>query len=829
MRNAIADAPGRPAAFSNGGIMKISVCWIAKNEEFNIARSINSVKDFVDEMIVVDTGSTDKTAEVAAALGARVERFEWIDDFAAARNHAISFSTGDVVICPDADMWFDPPFGKRHRDRIAQELKFPHAEALALKLTDIDSATGVAINELFGTYVFKKAPDIAYFGSIHESLRHANGNYLNTRYALDLNVNHSGYSHALMPMKAKRNLELLLKAAERELETEGSHRPITDFYLMRENMYVNDFDAALESFFALHKQPRRIKMVLSYFALASTYFFLGLRLTFSKRYEVSRRDIRENLVGLMKKLLPDYGGTDIIDLVYQTNFDMKDDVFLENVDRAVRGFDAKSARHNSESIRAFCFLCSRAANISWIRGELTKAFDYCVTRIKNTDVFDEKTFSILLSCIKGQPESEIIPFLSGLFDCSVPVKAHALAEGLQYDGFQVIFSYFVMLQIKLNVATKKHFLQLLIINGNYEEAIARALSLEDGDVDPNLIPDIIFLSIFCSGDMSLYEKYKEKITDAGRDIMEAHIAGAPVSRAALYLPDVLHSYYKAIAFLAGVEKAASFLELFSRAPGLCFMAEGKYLVENALFSKVIHSDYLYGMNEEDSTSREILMIALLRAGEFENALLRVKNAIAAYRIDQTLLNHLQTLTHCGNARVAAEAKRLYDRQMAIYDEYVDLDDIRRTGLVFDDFKKRDKQKFASLTMDALESELASDENIADHVAHMIALEQGAKIYEKNGMDAMALRCFMRLRVCGYKSKQTTENLARLFEKLGNKALSRRLKEIASGMPEEPEDNPIDSLPLYGAEETGARFAAGKIAKAAAPMPATPRSGSKRRH
>jgi glycosyltransferase involved in cell wall biosynthesis len=806
--------------------MRISVCWIAKNEEFNIARSINSVKDFVDEMIVVDTGSSDRTAEVAAALGARVEHFEWIDDFAAARNYSISFSTGDVVICPDADMWFDPPFGKRHRDRIEQELKFPHAEAIALKLTDIDTATGVAINELFGTYVFKKAPDIAYFDPIHESLRHANGKYLNTRYALDLNVNHSGYSPALLPQKAKRNLDMLKTAAERELEEQGARRPLTDFYLMRENIFMNDFDAALECFLSLHRQPKRIKEMLTYFALASTYFFLGIRVTFVKRFDVSRRDIRENLVGLMKKLLPDYGGTDIIDPIYQANFDMKDDLFLESVDKILQGFDAKSPRHNSESIRYFCFLCSRAANIEWMRGRLAKAFDYCVARIKTTDVFEEKTFSILLSCIKGQPESEIIPFLNGLFDYSVPVKAHALAEGLQHDGFQTIFSYYVMRQIKLGLAAKKHFLQLLIINGNYEEAIERALSLEEDSGDPNLIPDMIFFAVFCSGDPSLYERHRDALTESGRAIMEAYNTGEQVSQTALYVPNVLHSYYKNIAFLAGTEKASVFLELFSRAPGICFMVEGKYFIENNLFSEVVHSTYFYGMEEGDSTSREILMIALMRTGEFENALLRVKDMLAAYRIDQTLLNHLQALTHCGNGRVAAEAKELYDRQAAIYDEYVDLDDLRRTGIAFDDFKKRDKQKFASLTPDAFEAEVEADDRIVRHMVHLIALEQGAKIYENKGMDAMALHCFMRLRACGYKSKQTTENLARLFGRLGNKVLSHRLAEIAAGMPEASDENLIDDLPLHGA---AARTAAGTVKPAVAPMPARPKRGSKKQH
>jgi tetratricopeptide (TPR) repeat protein len=610
---------------------------------------------------------------------------------------------------------------------------------------------------------------------------------------------------------------MLKIAAEREIEEHGARRPLTEFYLMRENMFVNDFDAALKYFLSLHRQPRRVQEMLTFFSLASTYFFLGIRVAVVKRYEISRRDIRENLVGLMRKLLPDFGGTDIIEPLYQASFDMKDDLFLASVDKLIPGFDAKSQRQNSESIRTFCYLCSRAANIEWARGRLAKAFEYCVTRIKITDVFDEKTFAILFSCIKGQPESEIILFINSLFDYSVPVKAHALAEGLQHDGFQTIFSYYVMRQIKLGIAAKKHFLQMLILNGNYEEAVERALSIEEDSGDPNLIPDMIFFAVFCSDDMALYERYKEELTVGGRAIMEAYSAGEQVSLAALYIPNVLHSYYKNIAFLAGVERASVFLELFSRAPGICFMAEGKYFVENDLFSKVLRSEYYHGMDEEHAASKEILMVALMRTGEFENALLRVKNQLGAYRVDQNLLNHLQALTHCNNERVAAEARTLYDRQIAIYDEYVDIDDLRRTGLAFDDFKRRDRQRFASFTQDDFEAAIESDDKIADHITHMIALEQAAKIYEKKNMDAMALHCFMRLRVCGYKSKQTTENLARLFERLGNKALSRRLKERAAGMPEAPDGNPVDALPLY-AEERRANFTAGK-----APNPAPARS------
>ncbi|MDD3115497.1 MAG: glycosyltransferase, partial [Anaerovibrio sp.] len=74
--------------------MKISACYIAKNEAANLARSINSLKAQVDEIVVVDTGSEDSTVTAAKSLGARVYHYSWQDDFAAARNFALAKTTG---------------------------------------------------------------------------------------------------------------------------------------------------------------------------------------------------------------------------------------------------------------------------------------------------------------------------------------------------------------------------------------------------------------------------------------------------------------------------------------------------------------------------------------------------------------------------------------------------------------------------------------------------------------------------------------------------------------------------------------------------------------
>lgn len=84
---------------------KIALVMIARNEAHSIARCLRSVQPWVDEMIVLDTGSTDDTVMIAESLGARVHHFTWCDDFSAARNAALELSDADWNLVLDADEW----------------------------------------------------------------------------------------------------------------------------------------------------------------------------------------------------------------------------------------------------------------------------------------------------------------------------------------------------------------------------------------------------------------------------------------------------------------------------------------------------------------------------------------------------------------------------------------------------------------------------------------------------------------------------------------------------------------------------------------------------
>lgn len=88
--------------------MKLSFCAIVKNEEASLPSCLSSVKDVVDEMVVLDTGSSDRTSEIAKEFGARVYHFQWCNDFSVARNESLKYVQGEWVLVLDADEVLKP-------------------------------------------------------------------------------------------------------------------------------------------------------------------------------------------------------------------------------------------------------------------------------------------------------------------------------------------------------------------------------------------------------------------------------------------------------------------------------------------------------------------------------------------------------------------------------------------------------------------------------------------------------------------------------------------------------------------------------------------------
>ena len=194
--------------------MKLSACVIVKNEAKNLPRWFAYAKAAADEMIVVDTGSTDDTAALAKAAGAKVYSFAWQNDFAAAKNFAIAQATGDWVAFLDADEYFLPADGPAVRallERAAGE-----TEAFLFRRVDLDADRNDAyLGASIQWRIFRRRPGLRYVGAVHEELADEAGREIRAEFVPDLTIYHTGYSASVARQKSDRNLAILLAERER--------------------------------------------------------------------------------------------------------------------------------------------------------------------------------------------------------------------------------------------------------------------------------------------------------------------------------------------------------------------------------------------------------------------------------------------------------------------------------------------------------------------------------------------------------------------------------------------------------------------------------------
>lgn len=210
--------------------LKISACYIVKNEAENLVKSIKSLKNQVNEIVVVDTGSTDNTIAVARKLGAKVYSFPWQDDFSKARNFALSKAKGDWLVLLDADEYFTAKTAGNIRQVIRQAQQ---ADALLVRLVNYDVDKAEVQDYFYQLRIVRNQQGLHYEGKIHEELMLSDGRSMNFRRVSPetLEIYHTGYSNSVTRQKVERNLSILQQAvADGQSEAELA-RYFCDCYL----------------------------------------------------------------------------------------------------------------------------------------------------------------------------------------------------------------------------------------------------------------------------------------------------------------------------------------------------------------------------------------------------------------------------------------------------------------------------------------------------------------------------------------------------------------------------------------------------------------------
>lgn len=205
----------------------LSVCLIVKNEERFLQDCLQSVRDVADQIVVLDTGSTDRTVQIAREHHAEVHSFKWCNDFAAARNASIQPATGDWVLWIDADERLMPASIAYLKDLDANEVA-PVIGQVQINNKSNDDAD-VHISTAFR--LFRNHKGISFYGIIHEQLTALNLQKVKT-LRTKVQIEHLGYAleDDVTSQKLLRNGLLLEKQIKNQPNNAYAHFTLAQNY-----------------------------------------------------------------------------------------------------------------------------------------------------------------------------------------------------------------------------------------------------------------------------------------------------------------------------------------------------------------------------------------------------------------------------------------------------------------------------------------------------------------------------------------------------------------------------------------------------------------------
>lgn len=219
---------------------RISLCMIVRDEGEHLGRCLDSVKDLVDEMLIVDTGSEDNTREIAKSRGAKVYDFEWRDDFSEARNHSIDRARGDWILWLDGD----EELQAGNRDSLQRLLRANvGAEAITLPIESLMDDADPSSRIIHGSpRLFRNRRHYRFEGSIHEQIQGSIEGVGGRLLPGFTPILHYGYLQSVRDAKHKeeRNAALLQKQIEQNPEDSFAH-----FNLATEHFVRGEYETAL--------------------------------------------------------------------------------------------------------------------------------------------------------------------------------------------------------------------------------------------------------------------------------------------------------------------------------------------------------------------------------------------------------------------------------------------------------------------------------------------------------------------------------------------------------------------------------------------------------
>ena len=474
-------------------INTVSAVYIVKNEQENIENSIKSIQNAVDDIIVVDTGSTDNTIDVCNKFNCKIYNFNWNGNFSDARNYALSLIDSDYFLFLDADEYFEREITRNDIEELINLIEYNKVDGIRFVTSNFDFVSGVPLYDSYNIKFIKNDKNLKYYRKVHEVLR-KNEKGLDTALCENLRIIHTGYSSNISLDKAKRNLKILEDTTD--LET------MDYFYLARENLATGNFEHADMYCDLFFNQSDYMEIVnksdIAYLIYSYKYYIMEKR---NDSYEDKRA-----FVDKIIKEIPDISQAYYLQGVLEedNNYDLAYSSFMKCIEMEN---EPKFSYINMFNIYQ-PDIYYRLSILDSIYGEKSRAIRRDL--IGGLNVFNVKLISGSLFRITTFTLNN---------SSSVTSQFEFIVKALSNTNLNSVLLYFTKeYNIKHNGGSKLVYLGM-ILSKEYEKVIDSALSIYEnsGNLENQFMAT---LSVICSKNIDLFNKNKYRFEKSYQNIIE---------------------------------------------------------------------------------------------------------------------------------------------------------------------------------------------------------------------------------------------------------------------------------------------------------------------
>ncbi|WP_094606103.1 hypothetical protein SPSIL_007730 [Sporomusa silvacetica DSM 10669] len=409
---------------------KISACIITKNEAMCISRCLQSVKDIVDEIIVVDTGSTDATVTIAEQFGTKVFHYSWGNDFAAVRNYALDQAKGDWIIFLDADEYIAAERIKNVRPIIEKVHGNRKIDAVRCQMKNLEGVNGSLRSSNPSMRIFRSSKAIRYIGKVHEYIlkREKPVSAINVDSQM-LVIYHTGYSKTTITEKIRRNTALL----EEELK-QGIVRRLTYYYLSDGYFQAGEYEKAIDFAQKAIKDMAQMNRDCDY----KPYGILIESITHLKTFS------EQEAIAICNEALGRFPHHPEIWL-HQAYYYRSIGWYEKSLTSLLKAVETNACYNDFNRSNDFYQCSSMAyfdiAQIYEMKNQSAQALDYYVKALQQ-EKSNQAAFGGLISIIRNQEPAHVIYFLNTLYEIADERDIRFLVENLSRLKVKIVLDYY---------------------------------------------------------------------------------------------------------------------------------------------------------------------------------------------------------------------------------------------------------------------------------------------------------------------------------------------------------------------------------------------------